>query len=104
MSEKNSELDAINHLLEIERAAAVLIDDAKVEAEKRISDAKSQYSLQYKAGYEKIVSELDSEYKSSVDDVSKKHEKEINAYKTHLEGQEQNKAAFSALLDKLLFE
>ena len=104
MAENNSELDAINHLLEIERDAAILIDDAKVEAEKRVSDAKSQYNAKYKAQYEKIVSELDTKYQSSVDDISEKYNKEINAYKTQLEEKDQNEGAFSSLLDKLLFE
>lgn len=104
MAEKNSELDAIKHLLEIEKDAAVLIDDAKIEADKRLTDAKGQYNAQYKEQYDKIVSELDSKYHSSMDDISDKYNKEINAYKTQLEEQKQNDSAFSSLLDKLLFE
>lgn len=104
MAENNSELDAINHLLEIEKDAAILIDDAKVEAEKRISDAKSQYNAKYKAEYEKIVSDLDSNYQSSLKDISEEYNKEISAYKTQLEERKQNESDFSALLDKLLFE
>ena len=104
MAEKNSELDAINHLLEIEKDAAILIDDAKIEADKRINEAKGQYNAKYKEQYDKIVSELDSKYHSSMDDISEKYNKEINAYKTQLEEKKQDETEFSSLLDKLLFE
>ena len=104
MAEKNSELDAINHLLEIEKDAAILIDDAKIEADKRINEAKGQYNAKYKEQYDKIVSELDSKYHSSMDDISEKYNKEINAYKTQLEEKKQDETGFSSLLDKLLFE
>ena len=104
MAENSSELDAINHLLEIERDAAVLIDDAKIEADKRIANAKNQYNTQYKSKYDEIVNDLDSKYNTSVDDISNKYKQEIDAYKTQLESKEQNEKAFSSLLDKLLFE
>ena len=104
MAENSSELDAINHLLEIERDAAVLIDDAKIEADKRIASAKNQYNTQYKSKYDEIVKDLDSKYNTSIDEISDKYNKEIDAYKTQLEEKQQNEASFNSLLDKLLFE
>ena len=104
MAENSSELDAINHLLEIERDAAVLIDDAKIEADKRIANAKNQYNAQYKSKYEDIVKELESKYNTSIDEISDKYKKEIDAYKNELKEKKQDEGNFSSLLDKLFFE
>ena len=98
----NPELDAINHLLEIEKNASILVNEAHIESDKRISQARTQFSAKYKENLEKITEELESEYKNKMDSISKQYEDEFAEYKSSLEKKVQNKKDFSELLDKLL--
>ena len=98
----NPELDAINHLLEIEKNASILVNDAHIESDKRISQARLQFSTKYKESLEKITEELESEYKDKLESISKKYADEFTEYKSSLEKKVQNKENFSELLEKLL--
>ena len=73
MITENPELDAINHLLEIEKNASILVNEAHVEADKRISLARAQFSAKYKDNLEKISEELEIEYQNKIDSISKKY-------------------------------
>lgn len=99
----NAELDVINHLLEVEKNASVLIDDAKIEADKRVAEARSKYNQEYKAGYETIASEKDAAYHKKLQEITDKHSAEIESFKKSFEDKPQNTEAFNALLEKLLF-
>ena len=98
----NPELDAINHLLEIEKNASILVNEAHVESDKRISQARAQFSAKYKENLEKITEELESEYKNKIESISKKYDDDFAEYKSSLEKKVQNKKYFSELLEKLL--
>ena len=50
----NPELDAINHLREIEKNASILVNEAHIESDKRISQARLQFSTKYKESLEKM--------------------------------------------------
>ena len=52
MAENNTEIDAINHLLEVEKNASALINDAAQEADRRLSEARSKYNSEYKTRYD----------------------------------------------------
>ena len=102
MITENPELDAINHLLEIEKNASILVNEAHVEADKRISLARAQFSAKYKDNLEKISEELEIEYQNKIDSISKKYADDFNEYKLSLEKKVLNKKDFSELLEKLL--
>ena len=102
MITENPELDAINHLLEIEKNASILVNEAHVEADKRISLSRAQFSAKYKDNLEKISEELEIEYQNKIDSISKKYADEFNEYKLSLEKKVLNKKDFSELLEKLL--
>lgn len=102
MANQNLELDAIKHLLEIEKTASVLIDDAKIEADKRLSEARSKYNTQYKSKYDEIASVLEADYQKKLEEITTKYKSEINEYKKSLENKPQNEEAFNALLEKYL--
>lgn len=102
MANQNLELDAIKHLLEIEKTASVLIDDAKIEADKRLSEARSKYNTQYKSKYDEIASVLEVDYQKKLEEITTKYKSEINEYKKSLENKPQNEEAFNALLEKYL--
>ena len=103
MAEINMEIDAINHLLEVEKNASALINDAAQEADRRLSDAHAKYNAEYKLRYDEVASRLESEYQENHNLVAEKYQKEIDSYKESLAAKSQNYEAFSSLLDKLLF-
>ncbi|BDC92890.1 hypothetical protein [Treponema bryantii] len=103
MAENNTEIDAINHLLEVEKNASMLINDAAMEAERRLSQARAKYNSEYKARYDEVASKLESEYQNNHKQIEDKYNKDIETYKESLAAKPQNSEAFSSLLDKLIF-
>ena len=103
MAENTSEIDAINHLLEVEKNASALINDAAQEAERRLSQARVKYNSDYKARYDEIAVKLEAEYQNAHQTIADKYQKEIDNYREALETKKQNSEAFSSLLDKLIF-
>lgn len=101
--ESNAELDIINHLLTIEKDASSLINDAQIESEKRVSEARAKYNSEYKEKYDAAIKELEEKYQAEIDAVKTAHDKEIDSYKSELESSEKNTKAFNEVLDKLLF-
>lgn len=103
MAENTMEIDAINHLLEVEKNASALINDAAQEADRRLSDAHSKYNAAYKQRYDAVTAELEVEYQTNHTQIAEKYQKEIDTYKESLAAKPQNYEAFSSLLDSLLF-
>lgn len=103
MAENNSEIDAINHLLEVEKNASTLINDAATEAERRLSQARAKYNSDYKTRYDEIAAKLEAEYQNNHQQIADKYQKDIDSYKESLAAKPQNSEAFSSLLDKLIF-
>ena len=103
MAETTMEIDAINHLLEVEKNASALINDAAQEVDHRLSEARVKYNSEYKARYDQIAASLEAEYQTNHNSIAEKYQKEIDSYKESLEAKAQNYEAFSSLLDKLIF-
>lgn len=100
----NVELEIINHLLEVEKNASVLIDDAKIEADKRTSEAKAKYNQEYKAKFEVLAAEKDKNYHDKIQELTAAHAAEMEEYKKSVESRPQDTEGFKKLLEKLLFE
>lgn len=103
MAEINPELDAINHLLEVEKNASALINDAQIEADKRIQEARAKYNTEYKTKYDSIAASMESDYQKAHQEIEAKYKKEIEDYKVSLENKPQNQKAFTDLLEKIIF-
>ncbi len=103
MAETTMEIDAINHLLEVEKNASALINDAAQEVDHRLSEARVKYNSEYKARYDQIAASLEAEYQTNHNSIAEKYQKEIDSYKESLAAKAQNYEAFSSLLDKLIF-
>jgi vacuolar-type H+-ATPase subunit H len=104
MAETSMEIDAINHLLEVEKNASALINDAAQEVDRRLSEAHSKYNTEYKARYDEVAARLEAEYQQKLNSTSDKYQKEIDSYKESLAAKPQNYEAFSSLLDKLILQ
>lgn len=99
---ENSEIDVIKHLLEIEKEASQMINDAKIEAEKRISDARNKYNALFRESYDSMISKMEAEYQNNVKETEENHNKEIESFKNSLESKSQNKEEFAKFLDSYL--
>lgn len=97
------ETDVISHLIEVERQAATLLMDAQVEADKRISAAKTKADEKYRSGYEKAVADVEAEFKTAIGQISVKHDEVFSQYIDEVKAVPKNEAAFNELLDNLLF-
>lgn len=103
MAENTSEIDAINHLLEVEKNAAALISDAAEEADRRLTQARAKYNQEYKSRYDQKASRLEKEYQEAHEKIAEKYQKEIDSYKASLEAKPQDTAAFAETLNRLIF-
>ena len=103
MAEINQELAALQHLLEIEKQAASLIDSAKIDADKILSKAHSDYNSAYKARVEELSVQMDADYKKKHDEILEKYKQEVETYKNQYASKPLNKASLFAALEKLLF-
>ena len=103
MAENTSEIDALNHLLEVEKNATALINDAAEESDRRLAEARAKYNAEYKARYDEQAAKLESEYQKTHEQISEKYQKEIDSFKESLASKPQNSKAFSELLDRLVF-
>ncbi len=103
MADNNEEINVITHLLQVEKNASLLIDDALKEAEQKLAQARSQANLEYRQKYEECVSSLEKEYNQNLADIQSEHDKRFNDFKDFLQNQPKDSASFNALLESLLF-
>lgn len=103
MAEDNTELNVITHLIQVEKEASALINDALSEADKRISSAKASYNASYKEKYEVLIKNLEENYKEESQKIQENHKKEIQDYKEKLEKLNQDSSSFNELIENLLF-
>ena len=96
--------DILQHLLEIENQAAVLVDDAQAEADRRIKEAEEQNRVAFDESYQKLTAELDVEYLNSADAAKKKYNKILDDYRANLDSMPRQNESFSALAFSLLME
>lgn len=99
-----SEIDVINHLLQVEKDSALMIDEALQESEKRLAKARADFNVIFKEKYDKGVSELEEKFRLDSEKTVKSHEKILNDFKSELESKNQNVEAFNKVLDSILFE
>ena len=85
-----NEVNVISHLLEVESQATALIDDAQIESNKRITEAKTKADELFYTKYRDIVEAA--------------HNAEIESYKNKISNSEKDVDAFNSFLNKTLFK
>ena len=103
MSEVNSEIEIINHLLEVEKNASILLDDARKEAERRVLEAKNKANEEFQKEYEKTLAKAEADYNLEMKKIDEKHEQIIAEYKESLCKKSVDKDNFFNYVDSLLF-
>ena len=69
MTENNPESEIINHLLEVEKNASVLIDDALKEAENNKAKAVSEFNRVYKEKFDKLIAKKSMYYDNLISET-----------------------------------
>jgi hypothetical protein len=93
----------LRHLLEIESKAAVLVDDAQAEADKRIKEAEERNRAGYEENYRLLVEKLDGEYRERIAGVKAGYNADLETYRSSLDATLLHQTEFSALAERLLF-
>lgn len=103
MAESNKEMDAIYHLLEIEKSASSIVNEALKSREEKLTEAHSEYNRLYNEKCTQVIKKLEEEYKAELQKAEEKYQKDIEQYRQELEDKPQNQEEFFGLLEKLLF-
>ena len=97
-----SEVNVINHLLDVEKRASGLTSDAQAEADKRIAAYRAEAESDYKKQHDEISAQFESDYQAQTKAIDEKHAEEIAAYRSEIQNTTQDTGAFNKLLDTLL--
>ena len=95
------EQDVIGHLIDVERLAYDLLLDAQKEADRRKAAVKEQAEREFRAEYEKIIAELESEKASALSVCDERQAREYAEYDARLTSLTQDRAAFNDYLDSV---
>lgn len=99
-----NEVNVISHLLEVESQASALIEDAQIESNKRIMQAKTKADEIYYSKYRDSIQTLESEYNQKIKSYEAEHNAEIESYKNKILNSVKDVDAFNALLNKTLLK
>lgn len=96
------EVNAINHLLEVEQNAKAMTDSAKAAADKKISAAKAQADADFKIQFDKLVEQNEKSYDEKTKTLTLENQKKIQDYKDKIKASPVDSDAFNKFLDKIL--
>ena len=102
--ELEDDKDVLQHLLDLEADAADLVDHAKAEADRRLSEAEKVCRANYDEAYSAETVKLEAEYAKETAAIKEEYKKRLEEYKESLRSRATDKAAFSALVKQLLFK
>jgi len=95
--------EVLEHLLNLEAEAAALVNDARTEADRSISEVEKQNRSRYDDIYAKEVAALEEKFAQDLTAFKDNYRKQLEEYRDSLKAQPQNMAAFSSLAEKYLF-
>ena len=98
------EQEVLQHLLDLENRAAVLVNDAQAEADRRLSEGEKQNRARYDEVYSAEVAELEASYAQNLAAVKQDYSSQLEAYQKSLISISLDKVAFCSLAEKLLFK
>ncbi|MDR1249199.1 MAG: hypothetical protein LBK63_07850 [Treponema sp.] len=94
----------LRHLLDLEAEAAALVDDAQAEADRRVAEGEKENRSRYDERHSRETERLDKDYAAAMLALKEDYRKQLEAYREGLEDIPVRKDAFSALVERLLFE
>jgi vacuolar-type H+-ATPase subunit H len=92
----------LQHLLDLEADAADLVENAKAEADRQLSEAEKVCRANYDEAYSAEAVNLEAEYMKETAVINEEYKKQLEEYKENLRSRATDKAAFSTLVRQLL--
>ncbi len=96
--------DILQHLLDVESQANILVVEAQAEAERRISEKEKTFQKEYQRRYAKKQAELETEYQKQLQRSKEEYDTLIKAYIEEIQKWPVNTTAFNHFLDSFLFK
>jgi regulator of protease activity HflC (stomatin/prohibitin superfamily) len=103
-SNGSGDRDILRRLLKIESEAAVLVDEAQAEADRRVAEGEKESRSRYEARYSQEAALLDGDYARTVLSIKEDYQRQLDAYRESLNVMPVRKDAFFALVERLFFE
>ncbi|QTQ11351.1 hypothetical protein HRI96_03545 [Treponema parvum] len=100
---EKDEMNAIDHLLGVEKTAMQLVSDAQGEASKRLTSARAQADEEYKKKYSILIDKLEKDLQTRISEIKASHNEALDSYKSGVSKIQKDVFAFNALLDSVLF-
>jgi vacuolar-type H+-ATPase subunit H len=97
-----ADVNTLDHLLQIETQAAAMVNDAQVEADRRIHESEAKNHAVYEESFRAKVHELEASLKEGKEKVKKRYQTELDEYRKEISMVDANYERFSALLNDYL--
>lgn len=97
------EIDTIKHLIEMERAASLLISEAQGEADKKIARALAGADASFRERTAAIVSEKEAAYEAKTKEASARHDGLLSEYKARIGRSPLSAERFNDAVEAYLF-
>jgi hypothetical protein len=92
----------LEHLLKIEAEAAVLVNEAQAEVDRRIAEAERQNRALHEEEYGREAAEREAAYQEEINSVKSYYDEELDSYRKSLDLVTADMGRFSALMTDLL--
>jgi hypothetical protein len=95
--------DILRRLLKVEADAAILVDEAQAEADRRVAGGEKASRARYEERYSREAARLDGDYAREVQAIKEDYQKQLDAYRENLDAMPVRKDEFFALAEGLFF-
>jgi len=96
------EHEVLRHLLDLDKEAAALIDDAQAEADRRISEGEKQNRAKYDEAYAREMDALEKSYAEKIAAINKDYSNQLDEYREKLKALSPDTKTFSSLAGEFL--
>ena len=94
--------EVLQHLINLEKEASLLVNEAQAEADKRISGAEKENRLLHENTCAREAESLEKHYTQYITAVKDDYSKQLEAYSESLKSMSVNMENFSCLAEKLM--
>ena len=94
--------EILRHLLDLEKEASSMVEDAQAEADRKLSAGEKQNRARHDEIYAREVQVLEAAFSENLETAKEDYRKQLDAYRESLKTMPLDTKAFSSLAEKLL--
>ena len=99
-----NEIEVIQHLVEVEHEASMMLQDAQKKADEMVSDARSKAEEKFKTLYAQFVKVQEVTEENERQKILEKKSMQLEDYVTHLSDCPKNQEKFNEFMNRVLGE